>query len=96
MAGSHQKGPVGGALRWPGGSGAEEEGAGRLAGQDGDLEGQDGPCLLPDSRLSSEGAEGKFQNFVNPFFHREIFSVFSRRSSSVQNPNRRFQQPHSG
>ena len=60
LAGSHQEGPAGGALRGPGGGGAEEEGAGGLAGQNGELEGQDGPGLLPDPRLPGEGAEGEF------------------------------------
>ena len=92
MAGSYKEGPAGGALRWTGRGGAKEEGVGRLAGEDGDLEGQDGPRLLSDSRLSSQGAEGQFSKFLKYqfFLYREIFPVFSRRSPSVQNPNRRF------
>ena len=61
-AGSHQEGPTGGALPRAGGGGEEEEGAGGLAGQDGELEGQDGPGLLSHPRLPSEGAEGESQN----------------------------------
>ena len=74
MAGSYKEGPVGGVVRRPGGGGAQEEGAGRLAGQDGDLEGEDGPSLLSDSRLPSEGAEGKFPNFKNQYFFIEKYS----------------------
>ena len=73
-AGSHQERPAGGVVRRAGGGGAEEEGAGRLAGQDGNLEGQDGPRLLSDSRLPSEGAEGKFPNFKNQFFSIEKYT----------------------
>ena len=64
-AGSHEEGPAGGAPPWPGGGGEEEEGAGGLAGQDGELEGQDGPGLLSHPRLPSEGAEGESQNLKN-------------------------------
>ena len=66
-AGSHQERPAGGVVRRAGGGGAEEEGAGGLAGQDGDLEGEDGARLLSDPGLPSEGAEGKFTNFKNNF-----------------------------
>ena len=75
-AGSHQERPAGGVVRRAGGGGAEEEGAGGLAGQDGDLEGQDGPRLLSDPRLPSEGAEGKFPKsfFFIKNYSRSLFT----------------------
>ena len=77
MAGSYKEGPAGGALRWTGRGGAKEEGVGRLAGEDGDLEGQDGPRLLSDSRLSSQGAEGQFSKFFKyQFFIEKYFQSF--------------------
>ena len=63
MAGAHQEGPVGGAPPGPGGGGAKEAGAGGLAGEDGDLEGQDGARLLSDPGLPSEGAKGDYKRF---------------------------------
>ena len=78
FAGSYQEGPVGGALRRTGGGGEKEAGAGLLAGQNGDLAGQDGPRLLSDPRLPSKGTEGEIQNLKKMFFHKEIlFSLFT-------------------
>ena len=58
MSGSDSEGSARGSLRLPGGGGEEEEGGGGLAGQDGGLEGQDAPRLLPPPRVPGQGAEG--------------------------------------
>lgn len=58
VPGSDSEGSARGSLRLPGGGGEEEEGGGGLAGQDGGLEGQDAPRLLPPPRVPGQGAEG--------------------------------------
>ena len=59
VSGSDSEGSARGSLRLPGGGGEEEEGGGGLAGQDGGLEGQDAPRLLPPPRVPGQGAEGR-------------------------------------
>ena len=68
VTGAHQEGPVGGPPPGSGGGGAKEAGAGGLAGEDGDLEGQDGARLLSDLGLTSEGAEGELKDFKKENF----------------------------